>query len=127
MNKASVSGLGVFLTARYVPDRGHIIWIDFIPQSGHEQAGRRPAVVLSPLSYNRIGLSLCCPVTNRSKGYPFEVILPRGLPIGGVVLADQVKNVDWQARNAEFIGKVTSSLVHAIVDRILTLSEHGHA
>ena len=106
---------------RYVPERGHIIWVDFIPQAGHEQTGRRPAVVLSPMKYNRIGLSICCPVTSRSKGYPFEVALPGGLPISGVVLSDQVKNVDWQARNTEFASKVSSSLLDAIVERIVTL------
>ena len=106
---------------RYVPERGHIIWVDFIPQAGHEQTGRRPAVVLSPMSYNSIGLSICCPVTSRSKGYPFEVALPGGLPISGVVLCDQVKNVDREARNTEFAGKVSSFLLDAIVERILTL------
>ncbi len=106
---------------RYVPERGHLIWVDFIPQAGHEQTGRRPAVVLSPMNYNRIGLSVCCPVTSRSKGYPFEVALTGGLPISGVVLCDQVKNVDWRARNTEFAGKVSSSLLDSIVERILTL------
>lgn len=106
---------------RYIPDRGHVVWLDFIPQAGHEQMGRRPAIVLSPRKYNKIGLSICCPVTSRTKGYPFEVALPAGLSVTGVVLCDQVKNVDWQARNAEYAAKVSSRLLHAIVERILTL------
>ena len=86
----------------YVPERGDIVWITFNPQAGHEQAGRRPAVVLSPKAYNgKVGLALLCPITSQIKGYPFEVALPEGLPVGGVILSDQVKNLDWKARNAE--------------------------
>ena len=88
----------------YVPRRGDIVWLTFNPQAGHEQAGRRPAVVLSPLSYNaKVGLALLCPITSAVKGYPFEVNLPHGLPISGVILANQVKSLDWQARAVEFI------------------------
>ena len=83
---------------RYVPRRGDIVWLSFTPQAGHEQAGRRPALVLSPSAYNRkVGLALFCPVTSRVKGYPFEVTVPKGLSVAGVVLADQVKSLDWQA------------------------------
>ena len=79
------------------PDRGHVVWLTFNPQAGHEQAGRRPALVLSPKSYNaKVGLMLCCPITSRAKGYPFEVALPADLGIAGVVLADQVKSLDWR-------------------------------
>src|SRR5207247_3798498 len=85
----------------YVPERGDAVWITLDPQAGHEQAGRRPALVLSPLAYNsRVGLALLCPLTNQVKGYPFEVELPEGLPVAGAVLADQVKNLDWRARKA---------------------------
>jgi mRNA interferase MazF len=88
----------------YVPERGDLVWLTFNPQAGHEQAGRRPAVVLSPKAYNgKVGLALFCPITSQVKGYPFEVILPDGLPISGVILADQVKSLDWRARQAEKI------------------------
>ena len=85
---------------KYVPDRGDIVWLQFTPQAGHEQAGHRPALVLSPASYNRrSGLMLCCPITSRVKGYPFEVALGEGEDLAGVVLADQVKSLDWKARH----------------------------
>ena len=94
-------------STHYVPSQGDVLWLDFSSQAGHEQGGRRPAVVLSAKSYNKlIGLALVCPVTNRSKGYPFEVALPPGLPVQGVVLSDHIKSQDWRARNAEFIGKL---------------------
>jgi mRNA interferase MazF len=84
--------------AQYVPQPGDVVWLQFSPQAGHEQAGHRPAVVLSPMGYNaKTGLMLCCPMTNQVKGYPFEVVLAEG----GVVLADQLKSVDWRARNAK--------------------------
>ncbi len=86
----------------YVPNRGDVVWISLNPQAGHEQAGRRPALVISPGSYNaRTGLSLMCPVTSHIKGYPFEVAIPTGLPVSGAILADQVKSLDWRARQAE--------------------------
>ena len=88
----------------YVPNRGDVVWIDFNPQTGHEQAGRRPAIVLSPSAYNgKVGLAILCPITNQAKGYPFEVPIPTGLAVKGVILADQVKSLDWQSRNAQFI------------------------
>ena len=84
----------------YVPDRGHIVWLDFTPQAGHEQAGRRPALVLSPAAYNgKTGLMICCPMTTQAKGYPFEVTV--GSDGASVVLADQVKSLDWRARNTK--------------------------
>lgn len=98
--------------ATFVPDRGDIVWISLNPQAGHEQAGRRPALVLSPASYNgRVGLALFGPITNRAKGYPFEVTLPVGLPATGVVLADQVKSLDWRARQVELICKAPDDVV----------------
>ena len=88
--------------ASYVPERGDVVWITLNPQAGHEQAGRRPAVVLSPGAYNgKVGLALLCPVANQVKGYPFEVLVPAGLAVSGAILADQVKSLDWRAREAE--------------------------
>ena len=92
----------------YVPDAGDIVWLQFDPQAGHEQAGHRPAVVLSPASYNgRAGMIVCCPTTTRIKGYPFEVALTGPLP--SVVLAGQVKSQDWRARKATRKGQVTAA------------------
>lgn len=106
-------------TSPYVPRRGDVVWITFNPQAGHEQTGRRPAVVLSPVSYNhKVGLALLCPITSQVKGYPFEVALPDGLPVAGVVLADQVKSLDWQARDAEFACTLPSATVREILQRI---------
>jgi mRNA interferase MazF len=94
------------LTRRYIPEAGDIVWLQFNPQAGHEQAGHRPAVVLSPASYNgRSGLMLCCPMTTQIKGYPFEV--PVAGSKLGAVLADQIKSLDWNARKAQFKGKVS--------------------
>ena len=87
-----------------VPRRGDVVWLSFDPRAGHEQRGRRPALVLSPLAYNRrVGLALLCPITSRRKGYPFEVSLPPGLPIAGAVLTDQVRSLDWRVRGAAWI------------------------
>ena len=94
------------MSAGYRPDSGDLVWLTFDPQTGGEQAGRRPAIVLSPAQYNaRTGLALVCPITSRSKGYPFEVELPVGYEFNGVVLADHVKSVDWQARQIELAGQ----------------------
>ena len=102
----------------FVPAQGDLVWFDFDPQAGHEQGGRRPAVVLSPKAYNRlIGLALVCPVTSREKGYPFEVKLPAGLPIAGVILADHFKNQDWRARRATRIGKLDDATLKAVSQR----------
>ncbi len=96
----------------YAPREGDFVWIDFDPQAGHEQRGRRPAIVLSPRVYNsRAGLAVVCPITSKSKGYPFEVAIPDGSSIMGVVLADQVKSLDWTNRRAEFIGQSTPELI----------------
>lgn len=106
----------------YVPERGHAIWLTFDPQAGHEQAGRRPAVVLTPAPYNRkIGLLLACPVTTQVKGYPFEVALPQDLPVSGVVLSDQVKSADWRARRASFICVLPEAVVTDIFAKLSTL------
>lgn len=99
-----------------VPDRGDVMWLTLDPQSGHEQAGRRPVLVLSPASYNgRLGLALICPITSRVKGYPFEVPLPGGLAVAGVVLADQVKSLDWRTRKAEFSCVAPEDIVAEVV------------
>ncbi len=106
----------------YVPERGDAVWITLDPQAGHEQAGRRPALVLSPSAYNgRVGLALLCPITNRAKGYPFEVTLPADSPVTGVVGADQVKSLDWKARQASRIGAVPPEVVAEVVRRLQTL------
>ena len=111
----------------YVPERGDVVWITLDPQAGHEQAGRRPALVLSPSAYNgRVGLALLCPITTQVKGYPFEVRLPAGLPVAGVVGADQVKSLDWRARKATRIAAVPEEIVTQVVSRLQTLlEEHG--
>jgi mRNA interferase MazF len=100
----------------YIPDRGDIVWLNYDPQSGHEQKGKRPAIVLSPIIYNqKIGLALFCPVTSRIKDYPFEVKLRHLKKIEGVVLADQIKNLDWQARNVEFIEKAPENITNEVI------------
>ena len=104
------------------PDRGDIVWIDLDPQAGHEQAGRRPALVLSPKTYNsRVGLALFCPITTRAKGYPFEVGLPDRFAISGVVLSDQVKSLDWRARRAEIAMRLPSSALEETLTKLSTL------
>ncbi|MGE3076419.1 MAG: endoribonuclease MazF [Dehalococcoidia bacterium] len=101
--------------SRWVPDRGDIVWLDFDPQAGHEQAGRRPAVVLSPAPYNRLlGLALVCPITSRQKGYDWEEALPVGIPITGFVLTDQVRSLDWRKRNADFVVTLPSDSMRRI-------------
>ena len=103
----------------YVPKRGDVVWINFNPQAGHEQAGRRPAVVLSSEAYNRkTCLAILCPITNQVKGYPFEVAIPAGLEVIGVILADQVKSMDWRARNATLIGPLPKETVDAILQKV---------
>lgn len=106
----------------YFPDRGDAVWLSFHPQSGHKQAGRRPAVVLSPAAYNgKVGLALFCPVTNQVKGYPFEVTIPDGQAITGVILSDQVKSLDWRARDAEFITTLSDQTVAEVLAKLGTL------
>ncbi|WP_349264121.1 endoribonuclease MazF [Longimicrobium sp.] len=110
------------MTGTDAPDRGDLVWIDFDPQAGHEQAGRRPALVVSPGAYNaRVKLALLCPITSRVKGYPFEVALPEGLLISGVVLADQVRCVDWRARNCTFVQEAPASVVQEVLARVAPL------
>jgi mRNA interferase MazF len=112
--------------AAYVPDVGDIVWLEFDPQAGHEQAGHRPAVVLSPAAYNaKTGLLLCCPMTTRIKGYTFEVVIA-GSP-ESVVLADQIKSLDWRARKAKRKGRVTGgelALIRAKAAALLRIADY---
>ncbi len=106
----------------FVPKRGDLIWISFSPQVGHEQAGRRPAVVLSPVSYNRrVGLAIVCPITSQVKGLQFEAQIPPGLSISGVILCDHVKNVDWRGRQAEFAGRLPGDVIEEVLAKLNSL------
>ena len=106
----------------YVPERGDVVWISLDPQAGHEQAGRRPALVLSPAAYNgRTGLALACPITSQVKSYPFEVPVPEGLPVSGVVLSDHVKSLDWRARQAAPAGALPPHTVTDVIQRLSRL------
>jgi mRNA interferase MazF len=108
----------------YVPDRGDVVWITFNSHTGHEQAGRRPAVVLSPKAYNgKVGLALLCPITSQVKSYPFEVPIPDGLPVNGVVLSDQVKSLDWKARKAEKACSLPEDSIKKVLLRVKALIE----
>ena len=106
----------------YVPDRGDLVWLHFTPQSGHEQSGRRPALVISPKAYNRkVGLALFCPITSLVKGYPFEVQLPEGMKASGVVLCDQIKSLDWRSRRAKRICRSPDEVIQEATGKILAL------
>ena len=110
------------MTTPFVPDAGDFVWLTFGPQAGREQAGRRPALVLSPKIYNvRSGLALACPITNQVKGYPFEVAVPAGQGVTGVILADHVKSVDWKVRKAERIGHCTDEVMDEVRARLAPL------
>ena len=106
----------------YIPARGDAVWVTLNPQAGHEQAGRRPAVVLSPAAYNgKVGLAILCPITNQIKGYPFEVVLPSGLAVTGAVLSDQVKSLDWRVRMASFICALPPATIAEVLQKLNTL------
>ena len=106
----------------YIPDSGDIVWVMFNPQAGHEQAGHRPALVSSPKAYNgKVGLAILCPITSQVKGYPFEVKILEGLEIGGAVLSDQIKSLDWKVRQAKFICKLPPAAYHEVVQKLSTL------
>jgi mRNA interferase MazF len=110
------------MAAARVPERGDVVWLQFNPQAGSEQAGHRPALVISPKAYNqRVGLALVCPITSRIKGYPFEVVLPRGMETEGAILCDQIKSLDWRVRNAKRIGSILPSVMQEVTARILAL------
>lgn len=107
------------VTPVYIPDRGDIVFLNFDPTRGHEQRGHRPALVLSPISYNRkTSLALFMPITNKQKGYPFEVVLPAELKTQGVVLADQLKCLDWKDRGIEFVEVAPEGLIEAVQAKI---------
>ncbi|HED07750.1 MAG TPA: endoribonuclease MazF [Ignavibacteria bacterium] len=104
------------------PDRGDIIWLSFNPQSGHEQSGRRPALVISPKEYNeKTDLAIFCPITSQVKGYPFEVKIPDNLEISGVILSDQIKSLDWKTRKAKFICKLPKTALKETLNKINVL------
>jgi len=106
----------------YVPRRGDVVWISLNTQAGREQAGRRPAVVISPHAYNaKVGLALLCPITSQVKGYPFEVAVPAGLPVSGVVLADHVRSLDWRVRKAEWAFTLPPKTVAEVLAKLQTL------
>jgi mRNA interferase MazF len=107
---------------KYVPEAGDLVWIDFSPQAGHEQAGHRPALVLSPASYNgKLGLAVVCPITSQAKNFPFEVLLPSHAKVRGVVLSDQVTCVDWRDRGATHAGAVAASVMEEVRENIAEL------
>jgi mRNA interferase MazF len=109
----------------YVPDRGDVVWITLNPQAGREQGGRRPALILSPTLYNgKVGLAVLCPVTSQVKGYPFEVLIPAGLAVTGVILSDQVRNLDWRVRNAEYLCSLPERTVTEVLRRLGTLLDY---
>ena len=106
---------------RYIPERGDIVWLNFNPGSGHEQKGKRPAIVVSPKEYNeKVGLALFCPITSKTKNYPFEVKIVNKI-INGVVLSDQIKSLDWKARGTEFISKEAPEIIDEIINKISVL------
>ena len=106
----------------YLPESGDIVWLNFNPQTGHEQSGRRPALVISPQAYNeKTDLAIFCPITNQVKGYPFEVEIPDGLEIIGVILSDQIKSLDWKTRKAEFICKLPKAALKETINKINVL------
>lgn len=110
------------MRAEYVPERGDVVWISLNPQAGHEQAGRRPALVVSPPAYNgKVGLAIVCPITGRIKGYPFEVTIPKGLDVKGAILSDQVKSLDWRARRAEFLCRLPEDTTTEVLQKVGTL------
>lgn len=110
------------MVQKYIPERGDLVWLQFKPHSGHEQSGHRPALVLSPASYNKqVGLALFYPITSVVKGYPFEVLLPDGVGVDGAILSDQIKSLDWRVRKAKRIGRLPDDILEETVGKILAL------
>jgi mRNA interferase MazF len=106
----------------YIPERGDAVWLNLDPQEGREQGGRRPVIVLSPVSYNRrVGLAIISPITNQAKGYTFEVNIPAGLRVKGVVLSDHVKSSDWRSREIKFICRLPESVVEEVIEKLSVL------
>lgn len=107
---------------RYIPDRGDIVWLQFNPQAGHEQSGRRPALVVSPKAYNaKVGLALFCPITSSVKGYPFEVLLPQKHKASGAILSDQVKSLDWRVHDAKKLARAPKDVLQEVLAKIQLL------
>jgi mRNA interferase MazF len=112
------------MASGYVPARGDIVWLQFSPQAGHEQSGRRPALVISPRAYNKkVGLALFCPITSKVKGYPFEVALPEAVGVHGAVLTDQIKSLDWRSRDAKRLAVIPEHTLAEVQAKVLTLIE----
>ena len=110
------------MARRYVPERGDIVWLQFNPQAGHEQSGIRPALVISPKSYNsKVGLALFCPITTKIKGYPFEVDIPEKSKSSGTILSDQIKSLDWRVRNAKKIERIPDEVIQEVLAKIESL------
>ncbi len=108
------------MARHFVPDTGDIVWLEFNPQAGHEQAGHRPALVISPAAYNKNGMMICCPLTTKIKGYPFEVVI-HSKDVTGAVLSDQVKSLDWRARKATPKGKISADEMDEVRGKISAL------
>ena len=109
----------------YIPDRGDIVWLEFNPQAGYEQAGHRPALVVSPKAYNaKVGLALFCPVTSHIKGYPFEVVLPEKYKVSGAILSDQIKSLDWRVRRATQMTVVPRDVLDEVLAKLHTLLDN---
>ena len=110
------------MVRKYIPERGDIVWLEFNPQAGYEQAGHRPALVLSPKAYNeKVGLALFCPITSNVKGYPFEVVLPEKHKVSGAILSDQIKSLDWQVRKAKLMACTPKDVLEEVLSKIHTL------
>lgn len=110
------------MPARFVPARGDVVWVTLNPQAGHEQAGRRPALVVSPQAYNgKVGLAVLCPITSQVKGYPFEVAVPPGLKVAGAILSDQVKSLDWRARRATLLCRLPRQTTREVLAKLAAL------
>jgi mRNA interferase MazF len=110
------------MARRYVPERGDIVWLQFNPQAGHEQSGIRPALVISPRTYNsKVGLALFCPITTKIKGYPFEVDIPEKSKASGTILSDQIKSLDWRVRKAKKIERVPDEVIQEVLAKIESL------
>ena len=110
------------MSRRFVPDRGDAVWIDMDPSAGHEQRSRRPALVVSPASYNaKVGLAVMCPITSHAKGYPFEIAIPPGQKVSGAVLSDHLKSLDWRERRAEKIARLPDEVLSGVLARLEAL------
>jgi mRNA interferase MazF len=108
----------------YVPERGDIVWVDFSPTVGHEQGGKRPALILSPLPYHqKSAIALMCPITGTVRNHPFEVVIPEGHDVQGAILVNHVKSIDWRMRKATFKGKMSPEVVNDVLERLMTLIE----